>query len=338
MNIVVSIIIPVYNTKVGYFKQCIESILNQTYEYYEILIVDDCSTNADILHYLDFLSSKNNVRVMHLPCNAGIAGARNIGIQNAEGQVICFVDHDDFWEQSYLAEMVDAFNSENTEMVVTGYKLVNEENQLLNCVPRSKEFVKSPYWIYSSSAPWNRLISKNFLLDNDITFPTGCLTEDIVFNINCNIKANNPIGISESGYCNRVNTQSTSRSNRFVSMKYEEMPFAYIEDICKIIDTINNRKQKAIYESAITNELTLLVCVFSRESDKKTKKRARQVGSELIRKYMSHYVKNAVFYNRNMPELRLAMKMIHIGYMVAVSIHLEGIYCRVVHTILRLYM
>lgn len=341
MNILVSIIIPVYNTQVNYFKNCIESILNQSYTNYEIIIIDDCSTEKDILTYLEsLLMISESIKIIHLPQNKGIAGARNYGIECARGEWICFCDHDDFWEENYLSTLVNSCDNKDTDLIVSGYKLVNEANEIIECVPleENQDFIKSPYWIYCSSAPWNRLIRKSFLLKHNIRFPIGCLTEDITFNINCNIKARNPIGIHCYGYCNRINTGSTSRSRKFVAMSYDEMPFSFIEDICKKNDEILDEDKKAIQEAAICEQLTLLVCVFCRESDKSTKRKARQESNRLIRNHMTGYIKNTIIYNKHMVGHKVEMKIIQLGYMVAIKMHLDAYYCGLVHAVLRICM
>jgi glycosyltransferase involved in cell wall biosynthesis len=124
MSVLVSIIIPVYNTELNYLEQCIESIKNQSFSDYEIVIIDDCSTKIETLSYLDSLIDES-IKVIHLNNNQGISNARNAGIENATGEWICFVDHDDYWEEDYLLRMVNACKNAKTDMVVSGYQVVD---------------------------------------------------------------------------------------------------------------------------------------------------------------------------------------------------------------------
>ncbi len=96
----ISIIVPVYNVE-EYLKECAASILAQTYENFEVIFVDDGSTDSsgeicDILANLD-----ERVKVIHQE-NAGLSGARNSGIDAAKGQYICFIDSDDMIRSKYL--------------------------------------------------------------------------------------------------------------------------------------------------------------------------------------------------------------------------------------------
>jgi hypothetical protein len=209
---------------------------------------------------------------------------------------------------------------------------------VINIVPNQKKDFKSPYWVYSSSAPWNRLLRRGFLIEHNISFPVGRLTEDITFNIECNCLANNSIVVESYGYCNRVNRESTSRSRKFVAMDYELMPFEYIEKNCKRISKIKDKSKKAIYQAAICEQITLLTCLFCRESSKDSKEKAVLTSGRLIRTYMKHYIGNTITYNRNVIEHRKEIKMISLGYMISIKLHMDKRYCQLVHMVLRKLM
>lgn len=336
----VSIVIPIYNTGVNILKKCVSSVIEQSFQDFEIIIVNDCSTKKDTLSYLSVLSNTSQkIKVFHLEKNQGIAGSRNFGIEQATGKWICFLDHDDWWEKGYLQELLECGESKSTDMVVSGYKVVDESGIVLEYMAAkgNEDFVKSPWFIYGSSAPWNRLIRRDFLLENNIRFPEGCLTEDITFNITCNCLAHNPIGINGGGYCNRFNRDSASRSRKFIAMVYDEMPFDEIEKNCILGKSIEELSRRRIHEAAIGDQLTVLVCVFSRESDKYTKINARKMAARLVRTYMTGYIKSAWDYNKHMQN-RPAMKVIYLGYMIAIRLHADRFYCAIVHTALRILM
>ena len=102
----ISIIVPVYNVE-NYLERCVESILKQTYTNFELLLINDGSTDqsGDLC---DQLASKNeNIKVFHLE-NAGVSNARNVGIQNSTGEWITFVDSDDFITPDYLETLISA--------------------------------------------------------------------------------------------------------------------------------------------------------------------------------------------------------------------------------------
>lgn len=338
MNPLVSVIIPVYNTEIHMLKQCVSSVLDQFFQDFEIVVIDDCSTKADVLAYLDSLDgTSDKIRVFHSMHNRGISSSRNDGIERAKGEWICFLDHDDWWEREYLAELVNA--AHDTDLVESGYQIVDEYGRILQLIPEigSEEFVNSPWFIYSTAAPWNRLIRRTFLLQNNIRFPEGCWLEDSTFNITCNYYAHSPKGISSRGYCNRLNRNSASRSHSFVAMDYDEMPFADIEKNCILGQSLKDSLPRRIHEAAIRDQLTLLVCVFTRGSSKSTKHRARKRAAYLVRHYMSGYIANTYVYCkliRHRPEMRI----IYLGYMISIRFHIDWLYCAVIHTLLRVVL
>lgn len=340
MNILVSVIIPVYNTDLDMLHKCVQSVLSQSFRDFELIIIDDCSTNLDVYAYLDSLDNNyDQVRVVHSKQNKGISGSRNDGIKLAKGKWVCFLDHDDWWGKNYLQDLVNGSGATDTDMVISGYTVVDEDGAVVKYVPEQgkEDFFTSPWFIYSYAAPWNRLLRKDFLLSNHIQFPEGCLTEDITFNITCNALAHNPQRVISRGYCNRINPNSTSRSRKFAAMTYEEMPFKDIEKNCGLIEEIQDEKRKTMHKAAVAEQLTVIVCVFARESDRATVELARKKAAQLIRKYMTGYVRRALEYNRSVPS-RMAMKIIYLGYMTAIRLYLDRIYCVLIHKLLYFFM
>lgn len=106
----ISIIVPVYNVD-AYLKQCIDSILNQKYENFELLLVDDGSTDksGDICDV--YGKRDKRVRVFHKK-NGGVSSARNVGLDNAKGDWIAFVDSDDIVTPSYLSGLYSDVKSD----------------------------------------------------------------------------------------------------------------------------------------------------------------------------------------------------------------------------------
>ena len=103
----VSIIIPVYNSQ-KYLKTTIESLLSQTYRDFEIILVDDGSTDTSGELCDDLVLTDSRVSVIH-KTNGGVSDARNVGIERAKGELIWFVDHDDFVFPDYLETMISEF-------------------------------------------------------------------------------------------------------------------------------------------------------------------------------------------------------------------------------------
>ncbi len=104
-NLFISFIVPVYNTSSDYLRQCFDSVLKIDSCSFELLIVNDGSTNSDTLKILDEYSAKSNVRVINKG-NGGVSSARNVALDNAVGEYIVFVDSDDYIETNNFADIV----------------------------------------------------------------------------------------------------------------------------------------------------------------------------------------------------------------------------------------
>ena len=109
-----SIIVPVYNVE-SYLKQCVESILNQSYEDFELILVDDGSTDKCPQICDEYALQDSRVKVIHKP-NGGAVSACNKGLEASTGEYICFIDADDFIAEDYLSTLFSALK-EDTDMV-----------------------------------------------------------------------------------------------------------------------------------------------------------------------------------------------------------------------------
>ena len=112
----ISVIVPVYNVE-AYLERCVESILQQTYAHFELILINDGSTDSSG-QICDHLASQyENIKVYHIE-NAGVSNARNMGIQLATGSWVTFIDSDDFVTQDYLATLAGAVEGLNVGFVI----------------------------------------------------------------------------------------------------------------------------------------------------------------------------------------------------------------------------
>ena len=119
-----SIIVPIYNAEKT-LRKCLDSICEQTFESYEVILIDDGSTDQSLSICKRYEIQNKRFRVHHQN-NAGPSAARNAGLDIAEGKWICFVDSDDCIEASYLQEIWDAAQNYDADVVFIGYSKVNE--------------------------------------------------------------------------------------------------------------------------------------------------------------------------------------------------------------------
>ena len=112
----ISVIVPVYNVE-AYLERCVESILQQTYAHFELILINDGSTDSSGQICDRLASQYENIKVYHIE-NAGVSNARNMGIQLATGSWVTFIDSDDFVTQDYLATLASAVEGLNVGFVI----------------------------------------------------------------------------------------------------------------------------------------------------------------------------------------------------------------------------
>lgn len=114
----ISIIIPVYNVS-QYLNECIQSVINQSYQNFECILIDDGSSDGSEIICDQWTQHDNRIRVIHQP-NQGVSKARNKGIAEAQGEYIAFIDSDDWIDSNYLNTLLRPIEESNVDLVVCG--------------------------------------------------------------------------------------------------------------------------------------------------------------------------------------------------------------------------
>lgn len=124
-NVEISVIVPVYNTS-KYLESCVASILEQTFHAFELILIDDASTDGSECLCDNLANTDRRIKVIHNPINIGVAATRNKGIRQARGNFIQFVDSDDWIEPQMLQKMHSALQESNTDFVMCAIEKVDE--------------------------------------------------------------------------------------------------------------------------------------------------------------------------------------------------------------------
>lgn len=235
-----SVIVPIYNVE-KYLNKCVNSILNQTYKDFELILVDDGSPDRCPEICDDYAKRDTRVRVIHKK-NGGLVAARNTGILEAVGDYICYVDGDD-WIAENLLETVwnKAIKNYDLEMVI--YSAVRQYDDCQEKIPKSvpeglynKEKLCSdvyPYMMYDARKPfctglifpvaWNKIFKREFLLKHYCKEEGIRMGEDNAFVFECLYEAQNVYFCNDILYFyNQLNTTSMVHSydeNRFDNNK-----------------------------------------------------------------------------------------------------------------------
>lgn len=133
----VSIITPVYNAE-SFIAGTIDSVINQTYKNFEMILVDDCSTDDSKL-VIDKYSSDTRIKYVKLSENSGAAVARNKGIELANGRYISFIDSDDVWHKDKLKKQLCFMRDNNYGFTYTNFEFMDEKGELKKSSPKLPE-------------------------------------------------------------------------------------------------------------------------------------------------------------------------------------------------------
>ena len=135
MNELISIIVPVYNAE-KYIEETIDCVLAQTYTDWELLLVEDCSSDNTVAAIQQYMERKNDtrVRLIRQPVNMGAARARNRGLQEANGRYVSYLDADDLWIPEKLEKELAFMKEKNASFVFTGYEFADESGRGLGKV------------------------------------------------------------------------------------------------------------------------------------------------------------------------------------------------------------
>ena len=214
----VSIIVPVYKVE-QYLRQCIDSLLAQTYRETEIILVDDGSPDrcGDICD--SYAEQDRRIRVIHQE-NAGVSAARNAGISIARGEYIGFVDPDDWIAPEMYEKLLTCMDKYSADMAVCGYTYCSEagepdEKRSYACRPEEcisrKEAMRRMADIPPSlrHVVWNKLFRRNLI--GEIRFPEDYhASEDVIFLTDCLLKAGTVACVHEPLYFNRIHKGSAT--------------------------------------------------------------------------------------------------------------------------------
>lgn len=192
----VTIIVPVYNVE-SYIKDCLNSIMNQDYSSIEVLIIDDCTPDQSIKIAHNLISNYNGpqtYRIITHKKNKGVAASRNTGIQEATGELIFFLDSDDYLPSNSISTLVQLYYKTHADITIgnqlriehLSQKTIGEPVKIDNhyqtfysikTLLNNSNFIRMD----CNGVVWNKLIKKDFLLTNKLYFDEGILFEDDIW-------------------------------------------------------------------------------------------------------------------------------------------------------------
>ena len=176
----VSIIIPYYKKK-KYILKTINSILNQSYNYFEIIIIYDDENISDLGYLEEAFKSYKKIKILKNSQTIGAGFSRNRGIENAKGEFIAFIDADDIWKKFKLENQIHFMKEKNLKFTHTSYEIIDENDKVLG-KRISRNFEKVDDLIDSCDIGLSTVILKE-LIDSQTKFPNLKTKEDLFYGL-----------------------------------------------------------------------------------------------------------------------------------------------------------
>lgn len=255
----ISIIVPVYKAE-NRIKLCVESVLAQTYEDYELILVDDGSPDASGTICDEYAKTDMRIKVIHKK-NGGASHARNCGIKQARGEYITFLDSDDTLDREFLFKTLEYIGQ--NDIYISGIKMVGGQ-QNADYIPRIAEeisiselyekiFVDIPQ--ICVSGPWCKLFKRNIIVDNNIAFnPMLRCGEDTDFNLTYMRFAKSAY-VDNHSYYNYYRDNSDSLFSSYNPQYYTDHVHVYDKWLQLIIDLNCSEQTIEIFYKEYINAL-----------------------------------------------------------------------------------
>ena len=184
----VSLIIPIFNVE-EYLEECLESIIDQSFKDYEVILVDDGSTDKSRWIIRAYKKKFKNIKTL-FQSNKGVSEARNLALKHATGEYILYIDSDDFLKGNMLELMVNKAKDTKADIVMCNYNLYyganNENNRIFSYnllednIYSSKEVIDMMLNFKIQGQLWNKLFKRSLLIENNFKFERGRYIQDIL--------------------------------------------------------------------------------------------------------------------------------------------------------------
>lgn len=207
----ISIIVPVYNVE-DYLSDCLDSILKQKFENYEIICINDGSSDGSEKILQKYSAEFNKIKIITHASNKGLSAARNSGLKNAQGKYVMFVDSDDMIVENMLVELYQEAEKNQAEIVYFDITQMNEDGIFMPSTMKKVEagtysgkelfclFVNNRQMKFEAC---RQLISSDFLKRTNILFYEGIFHEDELFSFVCAMSAEKVVNLNKEYYIYR---------------------------------------------------------------------------------------------------------------------------------------
>jgi len=294
----VSVIIPVYNAE-SYLEECLESVLKQTFEDYEVILMNDGSTDGSQTVIDRYTAGYPDLFRSYYQVNQGQSAARNHALEYARGGYIAFVDADDYILPDYLEKLYDAAMKKNSELVICSYKKFRNDGTIALIRDNTKWDIPfgGRYSHVFSYSPCAKLMKRSMLTEHGIYFSEGEKMEDGPYSIMTNCMAKNVEVIDYFGYMYRMYDNSTMGTVRQKAIQASDdtlrLPVKGLEAaVNKVLAVCREEDYFWMIEYIVLKTIAGYVYVFSRKGTKQNLKMICGFAERMIEMYFPKMYKN----------------------------------------------
>ncbi len=224
----ISIVLPVYNV-VHFIEETIQSVIKQSYDNWELLIVDDCSTDGTYEYLIKVYSNDSRICIFRNKQNLGVGLSRNVGLKNATGRFVSFLDSDDLWVDEKLVRQINFMLTNQASICHTSYSFISEVGtDRIGCVNVSKK-VDLMCLLKNTEIGTSTVMLDTHLIGKSVKFPSARTRQDLMLWIELLAKGHESYGLDEVLTKYRLRRGQISRNKLrmvFITFKvYMSIPY-----------------------------------------------------------------------------------------------------------------
>lgn len=288
-NALISVIIPVYNVE-QYLRQCIDSVLHQTYQNIEVILVDDGSTDSSVTICEEYAKENANITVVCKE-NGGASSARNMGFKKVKGDYVYFLDSDDYLEENALQDMLECLVAEQADVIFFNAYAIEETtgNKTEKYYSYKKKYESGEGLEVLQElllnkdlhvAPWIMLFDRSFLEREKITFEEGIIYEDMIFAYQVFCQAKKVTHLSKYLY-NRRYRENSVMTTKISRRNFDSAEKVYYK-VKEYSETISDKTKTSSYIAKCAYNALNVYRKLEKEDQVKTKRAYRELKADIL--------------------------------------------------------
>lgn len=252
MSFFVSVIVTIYQSELT-LRRCLDSILSQTFEDFELILVDDGSTDSSYGICREYAKDDPRIRIIN-KSHSGVSDARQLGLDSARGEYVLYCDSDDWMESIMIEKLVQMTIKSKSDLVVCDY-IVEKDNESIihhefqNSLKNDSLIKNISYFL------WNKLLRRSFLVENDILFPKNIMMAEDMYITLLSLSKNACVSYIPLAlyHYNQLNNRISITNN---------IQKSYIESNIKVINSLEYILDHRFQKRLKSNKVQVLIKAF----------------------------------------------------------------------------